>query len=1039
MLAAIVRFAVRFRGVVVATATLLLVYGCYQLFHAGLDIFPEFSPKQVIIQTEAPGLAAEQVEVLVTQHLESALGGIIGLQTISSESLQGLSVVTLIFEDDTDIYRNRQLAAERLAIARERLPPGAGPPVIVPLSSSSATVMTIGVTSQRRSLMDLRTIVDWTLVPRLMSVPGVADVNIFGGDVRQLQVQVRPARLHKYRLSLQDVAAAVSQAAGTPGLGVIENANQQFAIQVAGQADTARELGDLVLRRHNGANVLLSDVAKVTVAAGPPIGAAQIMGQPGVVMMIIGQYGANTFTVSQDLEAALAELEGIFEQEDVTLHSELFRPANYIETSLTSIGGHLLIGGALVISVLLIFLYNVRTALISAIAIPLSLLSAATLLVNLGVSLNIMVLGGLAIALGEVVDDAIIDTENIFRRLRENRRLAMPQPMAMVIFNASMEVRGSVVYATFIVALVFVPLLTLGGVAGRLFAPLGIAYILAIMASLVVALTVTPALCYLLLANGRYGHQDPPLIRWLKPRYGRLVTVISRKPRSAMAFTAVTLAAGLSILPLLGGEFLPELREGHYMVHTASVPGTALEESIRIGSRLTERFLDIPGVVSVSQWAGRAERGADTYGSHYSEFEVDLEPMSGSAQQRVFDRLRAILENFPGIVYEANTFLIERVDETISGYTAPVVVNIYGKDLDELDALARQAAAAISAIGGAHAVQLRSPPGTPLVRVRLMPERLINRGVRPMAAIQAIQIAYEGAVVGKAFEGNRVFDVAVALEPAYKRNPQDIGQLPIKTLDGGIVPLAAVADIEQASGRYSILHRGAQRVQTVTADAEGRDLASFFRELQARVEAEVDFSADTYPEYTGAAVEQVAARNELIVHSVIAGAGVLVLIYIALGNLRNVLLILVNVPFSLVGGVVAALATGGVLSVGSMVGFVTLFGITVRNSIMLISHYQHLVADEGMTWGPETALRGAQERLTSILVTALVTALAMLPIAVDSDNPGREIMGPMAAVIIGGLASSTVLNLLIMPTIMLRYGRFERRYECLADDFRAKN
>jgi len=1025
MLAAIVHFAVRFRGVVVASAMLLLVYGGYQLFHAGLDIFPEFSPKQVIIQTEAPGLAAEQVEVLVTQHLESALGGIIDLQTISSESIQGLSVVTLIFGDDTDIYRNRQLAAERLAIARERLPPGAGPPVIVPLSSSSATVMTIGVTSQSRSLMDLRTIVDWTLVPRLMSVPGVADVNIFGGDVRQLQVQIRPEALHKYRISLQEVAAAVSQAAGTPGLGVVANENQQFAIQVAGQADTARALRELALKRHRGANVLLGDVATITMAAAPPIGAAQIMGEPGVVMMIIGQYGANTFTVSRDLEAALAELGDIFAQEGVTLHGGLFRPASYIETSLSSIGGHLLIGGALVVAVLLVFLYNARTALISTVAIPLSLLSAATVLVNLGLSLNIMVLGGLAIALGEVVDDAIIDTENIFRRLRENHRHVSPESIGRVIFNASMEVRGSVVYATFIVALVFVPLLTLGGVAGRLFAPLGIAYILAIMASLVVALTVTPALCYVLLGNGRYGHDDPPLIRWLKPRYGRLLTVIGRKPRTAMTFTAITLAAGLSILPLLGGEFLPELREGHYMVHTASVPGTSLHESIRVGSRLTERFLDIPGVVSVSQWAGRAERGADTYGSHYSEYEVELTPLSGTAQQRVFDRLRAILDDFPGIVYEANTFLIERVDETISGYTAPVVVNIYGKDLDELDALARQAAAAISAIDGAQAVQVRSPPGTPLARVRLIPARLIDLGVRPMAVIRALQIAYEGAVVGRAFEGNRVFDVAVALEPAFTRNPRDIGQLPIKTLDGGIVALDALAEVEQSSGRYSVLHRGAQRVQTVTADVEGRDLASFFAELKTRVDAEVKFSADTYPEYTGAAVEQAAARDELIVHSLFAGAGVLVLIYVALGSLRHVLLILLNIPFSLVGGVIAALATGGVLSVGSMVGFVTLFGITVRNSIMLISHYQHLVANEGMRWGRQTALRGAQERLTSILVTALVTALAMLPIAVGSDNPGREIMGPMAAVIIGGLASSTVLNLLIMPIVMLRYGRFE--------------
>jgi Cu/Ag efflux pump CusA len=574
-------------------------------------------------------------------------------------------------------------------------------------------------------------------------------------------------------------------------------------------------------------------------------------------------------------------------------------------------------------------------------------------------------------------------------------------------------------------ALVFVPLLTLGGITGRLFAPLGIAYILAIMASLAVALTVTPALCYLLLGQGRYAYADPPLIRWMKPRYGRALAAVSRRPGLAIGLTAAALTAGLAILPRLGGEFLPELREGHYMVHTASMPGTSLEESIRIGTKLTGRILKIPGVRSVSQWAGRAERGADTYGSHYSEYEVDLEPLSGPAQQQVFDRLRAILDRFPGIVYEANTFLIERVDETIAGYTSPVVVNIYGKDLDELDRLARRVARVTGSTAGASSVQLPAPPGTPILRVRLRLDRLAGYGIRPMAALRTLQIAYEGAAAGRIYESNRVFDVTVLLSPRHRRNPRDVAELPIKTAEGGMIPLTEIAEFEHTSGRYAILHRGAQRVQTVTADVEGRDLASFFETLKRRLKARVPFDADTYAEYTGAAVEQVEARNELIVHSVIAGAAVLVLIYMALGCLRNALLILANVPFSLVGGVVAVLLTGGILSAGSMVGFVTLFGITVRNSIMLISHYQHLVEVEGMRWELATAIRGAQERLTSILVTALVTALAMLPIAIGSDNPGREIMGPMAAVIVGGLASSTVLNLLIMPTIMLRYGRFE--------------
>lgn len=1025
MLAAIVRFSVRFRGVVITLALLLLAYGAYDLSRAGLDIFPEFSPKQAIIQTESPGLSAEQVEMLVTQPIENALGGLIGLQYIRSESIQGLSIVTLIFEDRSDVHRNRQQVAERMSGLAGELPPGVRTPVLVPLSSSSATILTIGVTSDSRSLMELRGVVDWTVVPRLLSVPGVADVNVFGGDIRQFQIQLRPEDLRRYGVSIQEVLEAARQATGVVGAGFLENPNQRLTLRTVGQPADAEALGGVVLRREGGINIRLRDLAKVTAAPEPPIGAAQIMGEPAVVMMVIGQYGANTLTVSRAVERALKEFEPIFAQQDIVLHPELFRPANYIETSLANISGHLLVGFSLVVLVLFLFLFNLRTAFISAVAIPLSLVSAALVLLETGVNLNIMVLGGLAIALGEVVDDAIIDTENIFRRLRENRLLAAPKSTARVVFDASMEVRGSVVYASFIVALVFVPLLTLGGVAGRLFSPLGFTYILAILTSLGVALTVTPALCYVLLERARLSDRDPPLIRWMKPVYGASLRLIGRGPGLAIAASLAFCAAGLAVLPALGGKFLPELREGHYIVHTTSLPGTSLEESIRIGTQLTHRFLEIPGVRSVSQWAGRAERGADTYGSHYSEFEVDLDPMSGAEQQQVLDRLREILGEFPGILYEANTFLIERVDETISGYTAPIVVNIFGNELDELDRKAQRVAAVMRDIRGATDVQIRSPPGTPLLEVRLRLDQVAYWGLRPLEVLEAIQVAFEGRTVGRVHEGNRVVDVAVILPPERRRNPEDVRSLPLRSPEGMMLTLGQVADIRQSGGRYNILHQGGQRLQTVTGNVVRRDLTSFMDELRERVLAEVPFEADTYPEFTGAAVEQARARRELLLHSMLAGVGVLVLIYVALGSARHTALVLVNLPFSLVGGVLAALLTGGWLSVGSLVGFVTLFGITVRNSIMLVSHYRHLVEEEGRIWDLQTAIQGAQERLPSILMTALVTALAMLPIAFDSDNAGREIMGPMAAIIIGGLASSTVLNLLILPVIMLHYGRFQ--------------
>ncbi len=1026
MLSTLVRFSIRYSGIVITLALLILGYGGYRFSAAGLDIFPEFSPKQVVIQTEAPGLSAEQVEILVTQPIETSVGGLIGLRSVRSESIQGLSIVTAIFAEDSDTYRNRQQVGERLTALSGRLPPGITP-VPVPLSSSSATVLTIGLNSDDKGLMELRDLVDWTVVPRLLSVPGVADVNVFGGELRQLQIQIEPAQLRRFQLAVDDIVAVAEKAGAISGGGFIENDNQRFTLQMSGQPVSPEQFARIVVKRLNGHSIVLGDVCRIEYAPAPAIGAAQIMGRPGIVMMVIGQYGANTLAVSRQVQAALEEFDPLFEKQGIRFHSHLFRPADYIERSVANLSGHLLIGAIFVLLVLYVFLFNFRTAFISALAIPLSLISAVIVLLEAGINLNIMVLGGLAIALGEVVDDAIIDTENIFRRLRENRLTADPKSVAAVVFEASMEVRSSVVYASFIVALVFVPLLTLAGVAGRLFSPLGFSYILAILMSLLVALTLTPALCYLLLGKNLTDPLDPPVIRVIKPYYRRLLRWVGTHFRLVMLAGAVLCVVGLTSFLTLQHKFLPELREGHYIVHTTALPGTSLKESIRVGSRLTEQFLAIDGVESVSQWAGRAERGADTYGSHYSEYEVRLKPMPGAEQQLVLQRLRKILHRFPGILFEANTFLTERVDETISGYTSPVVVNIYGHDLNRLDRLAQQVAQIMRELQGADDVQLRSPPGTPLLRIELNLERLRFYGLEPAQVMAVLQTAYEGRVVGKSMSGNRIYDVAVALTPQLRRDPDSLRRLPLRTPDGQELTLGQIADIRHGEGRYNILHQNAQRKQTVTADIVDRDMEAFMRELKKRVLDEIDFPDGSYPEFTGAALEQAEARRELILHSLIAGCGVLIFVFIAIGSVRHMLLTLVNLPFSLLGGVAAVVVSGAALSVGSVVGFVTLFGITVRNSIMLISHYRHLVEIDGKPWTMETVIQGAEERLPSILMTALVTALAMFPIAFDSDNPGREIMGPMAAIIIGGLASSTLLNLLLLPAILQRYGRFEQR------------
>ena len=1032
MIAAIVRFSVRYAGVVVALAATLIGYGIYTVSRANLDVFPEFSPSQVVLQIEAPGLSAELVETLVTQPIENALAGVPRLTDLRSQSIPGLSVVTVVFEDGSDVYRNRQVVGERIAALAAQMPAGIAAPTMTPLTSSASTVLGIGLTSRQRSLMELRTLTDWTVRPHLLAVPGVAEVNVFGGDVRQWQIQADPMRLRRYGLAVADVAAAARKASGTIGTGFIKTPNQHIIIQADAQPTTVEDVGRLVLDYQAGQAIRIVDVADVVAAAAPSIGAAAIDTEPGIFLMVQGQLGANTHAVTKDLERALAELAPLFEAEQVSLHSNLFRPANFIETAIRNVQRDILIGSALVILVLFLFLYNARTAFICTLAIPVSLLSAVIVLDHFSVALNVMVLGGLAIALGEVVDDAIIDTENIFRRLRLNRLLPDPRPIEEVVLDASVEVRSSVAYATFIVALVFVPLLTLSGIAGKLFAPLGLAYIFAILASLATAITLTPALCYLLLARRELPSDDPPAVAWLKPRYLALLSRIERFPGRTIATTFLVIAAGIAIVPLFSGEFIPALREGHYIIHMSAVPGTSESESLRIGNQVSKAIRQVDGVQSVAQWVGRSKNGADTFGTHYSEFEVEIGALPGREQSRILREIREVLSgargaSFPGVTFAVNTFLTERIEETITGYAAPFVVSLYGSDLDLLDRDALAVAGVLARVPGAVDVQLQAPPGTPQISVRLRHERISALGLTPADVLDALASAYEGAQAGQIYRGTQVIDLVVILHPDARKDIARIGELALRNPDNRLVRLADVADIEVAGGRYKVLHSGGRRIQTVTANLSGRDLRTFERRARNAIDEQVKLSPGNYLVYSGTAQAQRQTRTDLIVHSLLAGIGIFLLLYIALNNLRNLIITFVNLPFALIGGVIAVLLTSGWLSLGSLVGFVTLFGITLRNSIMLVSHYQHLVEVEGLPWCQETALRGAAERLPSILMTALVTGLGLMPLALGSGEPGREIEGPMATIIVGGLVTSTLLNLLVLPTILLHFGRFASR------------
>ena len=1026
MLAAIVRFALRFRGVVIALAAAFLGYGLYSLSQARYDVFPEFAPPQVQIQTEAPGLSPEQVEALVTQPIENVLSGVQGIAALRSGSIQGISVITVIFRASSAIFLDRQLVAERLATVASRLPAGAGPPEMTPLTSSTSTVLAVGLTSGSRSLMDLRTIADWTVRQRLLAVPGVAKVAVFGGEVRQLQVQVDPERLVRFDLALDDVLAAARRATGVRGAGQVDTVNQHLVLRTEGQALTPDELADTVVARHAGAVVRLGDVAKVVDGAEPPVGAASIMGEPGVMLMVSAQYQANTVEVTGRVDQALAELRPTLAAEGVRVDAKnILRPARFIATATGNVRSALLLGALLVVVVLTLFLFDLRTAAISCTAIPLSLLAAVTVLERLGISLNTMTLGGLAIAIGEVVDDAVIDVENILRRLRENRRREQPLPARRVIYDASLEVRSAVVYATFAVVLVFVPILTMTGVAGRLFAPLGMAYILAILASLAVALTVTPAMCSLLLVGRRLPEGDPPVVRWLRARYVPLLRRVEGHPRAVVAGVALLTLGGLAVLPFLGGGFVPELKEGHFVVHMTAVPGTSLAESLRMGGRLSKLLLALPEVRAVGQRVGRAEAADDIMGTHSSEIEVDLKPLGSAASRRVEAKIRGVLRGFPGANFAVNTFLTERLEETLSGYTAPVAVNIFGPDLDVLDGRAAAVAAVLAKVPGAADVMLQSPPGSPQLVVRLRRAELARWGLDPVTALDAVRTAYQGDVVGQVYDAGQIFAAAVILDPALRADPGAVGELPLRDAEGTFVPLAQVADVFETTGRYSVLHEGARRVQAVTCSVVGRDVGSFVAEAKRRVAAAVPLPAGVYLDFAGSAAEQARSTRDLLVHAALAGVGILILLSMVMGSARNFLLVLANLPFALVGGIAVVVVSGGDLSLGSMVGFVTVFGITLRNSIMLISHYEHLVGSEGESWGPAAALRGAEERLAPILMTALVTGLGLLPLALGSGAPGREIEGPMALVILGGLATSTALNLLVLPTLALRFGRFE--------------
>jgi CzcA family heavy metal efflux pump len=897
--------------------------------------------------------------------------------------------------------------------------------------------------------------------PRLLAVRGVAQVTLFGGDVRQFQVQVDPAALAARNLTLTDVLDATRQASGVRGAGFLENDRQRLTLRVEAQVRSAAALARTAVTSSGGTPVLLKDVARVTEGAEPKFGDALINGTPGVLLVIYKQFDADTMEVTHRVEAELARLQPLFDSRNAAFHPALFRQANFIEHAVGNVTSSLLLGAVLVCVVLFVFLMNLRVAFISLTAIPLSLLSAVLVLWGFGISLNTLTLGGLAIAVGEVVDDAIIDVENIHRRLRENALLAQPRSALSVVLAASLEVRTAVVYATFIVVLVFVPVFFLSGLQGRLFAPLGYAYVLAVLASLATAVTVTPALALLMLGR-KHSHgteRTPFLLHWLQAGYGWLLERFDREYLLLWTVTLLLVAGAGYALYSCGGSFLPELRENHFVVHMRGMPGTSLEQSLATGRQVTAALSAIPGVRSVAQQAGRAELGEDTWGVEYSELEVDLERLAAEDAERVEREIKAKLQDFAGFSFEVLPFLSERIKETLSGSTGDVVVKVFNEDLDSLDQAAQAVAATLAKI-----VEEAPPPnsqaadnadpeankakprpkavvviepqtGAPELVIRPRGDKTARFGLRNAQVLDAIHTAFQGAEVGQVYDRNRVIDLVVILSPSVRRTPAQVGDLwlnvpvadPTATEPGvsprGRVQLKQVADIYLSDSRFLFSHEGGLRQQAIRCTVRIGDVPSFAAEAERAV-AGLSLPKGTNIIFSGEHEARATAVRELFWMLPALAAGILLLLWTVFGSLGRLFLVLVNVPFALVGGVVAVYLTGGLLDVGSIIGFVTLFGITMRNGIMMVSHWQHLHEVEGMAWGPELVHRGARERLAPVLMTALVTALGLLPIALGAGEAGREIEGPMALVILGGLATSTLLNLLVLPTLALRFCRF---------------
>lgn len=1028
MLRTIVLSSLRQPFLVLALAAAMLVIGYRNLRNAPLDVFPEFAPPLVEIQTEAPGLSTEEVESLVTVPLENSLNGTPDLKTIRSKSVLGLSSIVLIFQEGTDVMQARQLVGERLAIEASRLPVVAMPPVILSPLSSTSRVLKIGIWSDKdeqgndvMSQMEMSELARWTIRPRLMSISGVANVAIWGQRDRQYQVLVDPERLRSHNLLLADVERAAGDAALVSGGGFIDTPNQRLSVRHVSTIVTAEDLARTVVAFRDGAPLRLGDVAEIKEGFPPPIGDAIINDVEGLLLIVEKQPSGNTLDVTRNVEAALKDMEpGL---RGIQIDPTIFRPATFIEMSLENLGWAMAIGCVLVIVVLVAFLWDWRTALISTTAIPLSLVAAALVLRHAGVTINTMVLAGLIIALGEVVDDAIIDVENIVRRLRLNREAGNPRSAFIVVLDASIEVRSAVVYGSFTVMLVIMPVFFLDGLAGSFFRPLALSYVLAIFASLVVALVITPAMSLLLLPGRSDQHRESPLITLMKVPYRGVLPALIRRPAISIIALVGFFVGTLATVPYLGEEFLPNFQEYDFLMHWVEKPGTSIEAMDRITVRASKELRQVPGVRNFGSHIGRAEVADEVVGPNFTELWISLD-RDVDYPSKVAE-IQEIVDGYPGLYRDLLTYLRERVKEVLTGASASIVVRIYGDDIEKLRQHASRVRDSIADVEGVSDLKIEQQVLVPQLDVRLKPAAAEQFGLTPGDVRRAAMTLIKGRTVGEVYRQQKVYQVAVWGVPEVRSDLEAIRNCLIETPSGGHVLLGEVADLAIVPAPNIIKRESASRRIDVTCNVRDRDLGSVARDIETEVR-QVKFERGYHPDFLGEYAAQQASRRQMMLMSILAISGIVVLIYSEFRAWRLVSLVMLSFAFAMIGGILGVWFGGGSLSLGSLVGFVTVVGIAVRNGIMMISHFRHLEVEEGMEFGTQLAIRGAEERLAPILMTALTAALALLPLAIAGNKPGHEIEYPMALVIIGGLVSSTLMNLFFMPSLYCLFGKVER-------------